>query len=99
MPPPTTASPPPAPPAAPATSSLANDFAELRQCESGDNYQIDTGNGFYGAYQFAESTWLSLGYTGFPNQAPPAVQDQAAERLQAEDGWAPWPACSALLGL
>ena len=74
-------------------------WAELRQCESGDDYTIDTGNGFYGAYQFAEATWQGLGYPGFPNQAPPAVQDQAAEQLQALDGWAPWPGCSAKLGL
>lgn len=97
--PPTTAPPTTAPPSPPASSNLATDFAELRQCESGGNYQTNTGNGYYGAYQFAESTWLSLGYSGYPNQAPPAVQDQAAERLQAEDGWGPWPACSAMLGL
>jgi hypothetical protein len=74
-------------------------WAELRECESGDNYTIDTGNGYYGAYQFSASTWAALGYPGLPNQAPPAVQDQAAERLQAMRGWEPWPGCSAKLGL
>jgi hypothetical protein len=75
------------------------DFAALRQCESSGNYAIDTGNGFYGAYQFDLGTWHGLGYSGSPNQASPATQDAAAEKLQAERGWEPWPACSAKLGL
>ena len=74
-------------------------WLDLRLCESGDNYAEDTGNGFYGAYQFALSTWWGLGYGGLPSDAAPAVQDQAAERLQAEAGWGQWPACSADLGL
>ncbi len=71
----------------------------LRECESGDNYQADTGNGYYGAYQFALGTWWSIGFTGMPNQAPPAVQDRAAALLQSLQGWSPWPVCSAVLGL
>jgi len=74
-------------------------WLELRECESGDDYQADTGNGFYGAYQFAWSTWTELGYPGRPDDAPYWEQDQAAERLQALQGWGPWPACSAALGL
>jgi hypothetical protein len=74
-------------------------WLQLRTCESGDNYAENTGNGFYGAYQFSQQTWNGLGLSGLPSSAPPAVQDQAAMRLQAEDGWAPWPACSAALGL
>ncbi len=70
----------------------------LRYCESGNNYQENTGNGYYGAYQFSESTWLNLGFGGYPNQAPPATQDQAAETLLARSGWGQWPACSAMLG-
>jgi hypothetical protein len=73
-------------------------FAALRVCESSDHYGDDTGNGYYGAYQFDEQTWLGLGYGGYPYQASPATQDQAAERLQAARGWEPWPACSAKLG-
>lgn len=91
---------PPAPtaPAGPLAPSAAV-WAELRECESGDNYAINTGNGYYGAYQFSASTWAALGYPGLPNQAPSAVQDQAAERLEAMRGWEPWPGCSAKLGL
>jgi hypothetical protein len=79
--------------------SSGGDFAELRECESGDNYSDDTGNGYYGAYQFSEQTWQGLGYSGIPSDAPPSVQDQAAEQLQARSGWGQWPACSAELGL
>jgi len=74
-------------------------WLELRECESGDNYQADTGNGFYGAYQFALSTWANLGYSGRPDLAPYWAQDQAAQKLQSMEGWSPWPACSAALGL
>ncbi|HTW06319.1 MAG TPA: transglycosylase family protein [Acidimicrobiales bacterium] len=74
-------------------------WLELRECESGDNYQEDTGNGFYGAYQFAASTWTGLGYPGRPDLEPYWLQDEAAEHLEAVQGWGPWPACSAALGL
>lgn len=74
-------------------------WLQLRECESGNNYQANTGNGFYGAYQFSESTWTNLGYPGRPDLEPSAMQDQAAQRLQAQDGWGQWPACSAALGL
>lgn len=85
----TTAPPPPA----------GGVWYELRVCESGDDYAANTGNGFYGAYQFLLSTWYSLGFTGLPSDASPATQDRAAEELQAEAGWGQWPVCSAELGL
>jgi hypothetical protein len=74
-------------------------WAELRACESGGNYAEDSGNGYYGAYQFALSTWEGLGFSGLPSAASPAVQDEAAEELQARSGWGQWPACAAELGL
>jgi hypothetical protein len=74
-------------------------WLQLRECESGDNYQANTGNGYYGAYQFSQQTWSSLGYPGRPDLEPPAMQDQAAMKLQARSGWGQWPACSAALGL
>ncbi len=82
-----------------ANAASDNDFARLRACESGGNYAINTGNGFYGAYQFDRRTWQGLGYPGTANQASPATQDEAAARLQAARGWQPWPACSRKLGL
>jgi hypothetical protein len=84
---------------APTTTSGTGVWARLRQCESGGNYATDTGNGYFGAYQFSETTWLGVGETGYPDEAPPPVQDQAAQRLQARSGWGQWPACSRRLGL
>ncbi|HLG92744.1 MAG TPA: transglycosylase family protein [Acidimicrobiales bacterium] len=68
-------------------------FAQIRQCESGGNYSTNTGNGYYGAYQFSLSTWRSLGYSGLPSDAPPSVQDQAAQQLAARSGFGQWPVC------
>ncbi len=73
-------------------------LAALRGCESGGNYQDNTGNGYYGAYQFSLSTWRALGFAGLPNQSPPSVQDQAASILEQRAGWGQWPACSMMLG-
>ena len=77
----------------------ATDFARLRRCESGGNYRINTGNGYYGAYQFDLRTWRGLGYGGLPSNAAPAIQDEAARRLQAARGWGPWPGYARKLGL
>ncbi len=94
----------PSTPVAPATAAAGGAassgvWAGLRKCESGGNYADNTGNGYYGAYQFAAGTWHGLGYSGLPSSAPPAVQDQAAQKLQARSGWGQWPACSRRLGL
>src|SRR4051794_751317 len=82
-----------------AHAANADDFARLRTCESGGNYQANTGNGFYGAYQFDLGTWHGLGYSGRPSEAAPSTQDAAARQLQSQRGWSPWPACSRKLGL
>jgi resuscitation-promoting factor RpfB len=74
-------------------------WAKLRACESGGRYNISTGNGFYGAYQFHPRTWRGLGFPGLPHQAPPEMQDEAARKLQARSGWGQWPACSRRLRL
>ena len=73
-------------------------WQRLRNCEAGGNYQRNSGNGYYGAYQMSAGTWRSLGYGGMPHQAPPEVQDQAARKLQARSGWGQWPACSRRVG-
>ena len=89
----------PATPASPGYSDAGGVWLQLRECESGDNYAENTGNGFYGAYQFSEPTWSNLGYPGRPDLEPPQLQDQAAVKLESESGWGQWPACSAALGL
>ena len=73
-------------------------WARLRHCESGGVYATNTGNGFYGAYQFHPGTWRTLGYPGLPHQAPPEMQDEAARKLQARSGWGQWPVCSRRIG-
>lgn len=80
-------------------AGVGQDLARLRACESSSNYATNTGNGFYGAYQFDVTTWQGLGYSGTASQASPATQDEAAVRLQGDRGWAPWPGCTAKLGL
>ena len=74
-------------------------WERLRRCESGGRYDINTGNGFYGAYQFVPSTWRGLGFPGMPHEAPRNMQDEAAQKLQARSGWGQWPACTRKLGL
>lgn len=71
----------------------------LRFCEAGGDYSRNSGNGFYGAYQFNLSTWGNYGGYRFPHEAPPEVQDAKARDTQARRGWNPWPACSRKLGL
>jgi hypothetical protein len=80
-------------------NSLAGDFAAIRRCEASGDYSLNTGNGYYGAYQFAYRTWLDLGQSGLPSAAPPAAQDAAAYKLYLESGWSSWPACAAITGL
>jgi hypothetical protein len=74
-------------------------FAQLRMCESHNNYTENTGNGYYGAYQFSVATWRTMGYSGLPSEGSPEQQDEAARRLQARSGWRQWPACARKLGL
>ena len=65
----------------------------IAACESGGNYRTDTGNGFYGAYQFNQGTWESVGGSGNPADAPRAEQDKRAAKLYAREGASPWPVC------
>ena len=75
------------------TSNAATGWSGVAECESGGNPSANTGNGFYGLYQFDQQTWQGLGYSGTADQYPAAVQTQAAERLYAQRGDDPWPTC------
>lgn len=81
-----------------AADPTATAWAQLRDCESGDNYTIASTNGHYGAYQFDLPTWHSVRGTGNPNQATPAEQDYRALYLYRMRGWQPWT-CARTLGL
>jgi LysM repeat protein len=85
-------------PSRPARSNAANYaagaggvLAHIRAGESGGNYATNTGNGYYGAYQFNQSTWRSVGGTGLPSDASPAEQDMRAQMLYNQRGCSPWP--------
>lgn len=72
----------------------------LAQCESGGNWAINTGNGYYGGLQFNLGTWRAYGGTGYPHQASRETQIAVATRLRdAAGGYGSWPSCSAKLGL
>jgi hypothetical protein len=72
----------------------------LAECESGGNWHINTGNGYYGGLQFSLGTWHSYGGTGLPSQHSRETQIAVATRLRnAQGGYGAWPACSQALGL
>ena len=71
----------------------------LAQCESGGNWSINTGNGYYGGVQFSLGTWRAYGGRGYPHQNSKAQQIAIAKKLQAAAGWGQWPSCSRKLGL
>ncbi|WP_281255255.1 resuscitation-promoting factor [Isoptericola jiangsuensis] len=74
-------------------------WAALAQCESGGNPATNTGNGYYGLYQFSLPTWQAMGGSGLPSDASASEQTMRAQKLQAQSGWGQWPACAAKLGL
>jgi hypothetical protein len=65
----------------------------IAACESGGNPRTDTGNGFYGKYQFTLDTWQAVGGAGNPAQASEAEQDRRAAMLYAQAGPGQWPVC------
>jgi hypothetical protein len=73
-------------------------WEQLRFCESGGVYTTNTGNGFYGAYQFDLQTWQSMGGRGLPSAAPYWEQDLRAKALFWARGAQPWPVCGRFLG-
>ncbi len=75
------------------TSASSLNWTALATCESGDNPSENTGNGFYGMYQFTISTWDSLGGTGLPSNASAGTQTALAEKLYTEAGSGQWPVC------
>jgi len=73
---------------------------QLAQCESGGNWAINTGNGYYGGLQFSLSTWRGYGGRGYPHQQSREYQISIAEKVRnANGGYGSWPHCSQQLGL
>lgn len=76
-----------------------SDWDRLAECESGGNWSINTGNGYYGGLQFSQSSWEAAGGSGSPAGASKSEQIRVAENLLQMQGWGAWPSCSAQLGL
>jgi LysM repeat protein len=84
----------------PAQAGETHDWSGVAQCESGGNWHINTGNGFYGGLQFTQSTWAADGGTAFAPRADLATPDQQvqiAEKVLATQGIGAWPVCGAHL--
>ncbi|HWI70399.1 MAG TPA: transglycosylase family protein [Baekduia sp.] len=76
-----------------ARSTASPQLEAIAACESGGNPRTDTGNGFYGKYQFTLDTWQAVGGSGNPAQASEAEQDRLAAQLLASAGPGQWPVC------
>ncbi|MET9561992.1 transglycosylase family protein [Streptomyces tauricus] len=73
----------------------------IAQCESGGNWHINTGNGYYGGLQFSAGSWRAYGGTAYASTADKASKAQqiaVATKLQRAQGWGAWPTCAARAG-
>lgn len=81
-----------------ANAAPAAAWETLAQCESGGNWSINTGNGYYGGLQFSQTSWVGAGgtqYASAPHLATKAQQIATAENLLKMQGWGAWPSCAA----
>ena len=79
-----------------ASAATASEWDAVAQCESGGDWTINTGNGYYGGLQFSASTWAAYGGTAYAsqaNQASKAQQIEIAEKVLAGQGKGAWPVC------
>jgi len=79
--------------AAPAQAATTAEWDAVAKCESGGNWAINTGNGYFGGLQFALSTWRGFGGVGNPAAASKAEQIRIAEKVLAVQGAGAWPVC------
>ena len=85
---------------APAHADSVN-WDAVAQCESGNNWSISTGNGYYGGLQFSQGTWNAYGggkYASTANQASRSQQIAVAEKVLAGQGIGAWPVCGKRAG-
>ncbi len=83
-------------PVDPSTSEI---WDKLALCESGGNWSINTGNGYYGGLQFSEGAWRSVGGVGFAHEASRDEQIMRGKMLQERRGWGAWGLCAKKLNL
>lgn len=74
-------------------------WLKVAECESHQNWQDDTGNGYYGGLQFSLGAWASVGGSGKPSDASREEQIDRGKMLQKVRGWGAWGGCSKKLGL
>jgi nucleoid-associated protein YgaU len=82
--------------AAPAQASP--DWDAIAKCESGGNWGISTGNGYYGGLQFTPGTWRANGGSGSPASASREEQIRVAENVLKTQGIGAWPVCGKRAG-
>ncbi|HEU0086849.1 MAG TPA: transglycosylase family protein [Pseudonocardiaceae bacterium] len=88
--------------AAPAQAASGATWDRIAKCESGGNWSINTGNGYYGGLQFSDATWDSYGGEAYAATADNATRKQQiaiAEKVLAGQGWGAWPTCSRQAGV
>ncbi len=68
-------------------------FHQVARCESGGNWKINTGNGFYGGLQFTLQSWHGVGGRGYPHQASKLEQMYRGVKLLRLQGRSAWPVC------
>ncbi|MGW3815140.1 transglycosylase family protein [Streptomyces sp. NPDC005046] len=79
-----------------ASAATASEWDAVAQCESGGNWSINTGNGYYGGLQFSSSTWAAYGGTAYASTADQASKSQQitiGEKVLAAQGKGAWPTC------
>lgn len=84
-----------------ATAADGGVWDRIAQCESGGDWHINTGNGYYGGLQFSGATWRAHGGTAYAPTADRATRAQqiaVATKVQRAQGWGAWPTCSARAG-
>ncbi|WP_433683182.1 transglycosylase family protein [Nocardia sp. CA-119907] len=80
-----------------AAAAPTHNWDGVAQCESGGNWGINTGNGYYGGLQFSQSTWAANGGAGSANHASKEEQIRVAENVLATQGAGAWPVCGQYL--
>ncbi|MGV9825286.1 MULTISPECIES: transglycosylase family protein [unclassified Gordonia (in: high G+C Gram-positive bacteria)] len=78
-------------------SADSHNWDAVAQCESGGNWAINTGNGYYGGLQFTQSTWEANGGSGSASNASREEQIRVAENVLATQGPGAWPVCGQYL--
>ena len=85
----------------PAQAATDEQWDNVAHCESGGNWHINTGNGYYGGLQFTQGTWMNYGGGAFAPRADLATREEQisiANKVQHAQGWGAWPVCSRYAG-